>query len=1367
MPLTPQDNDPAWELQLLHYRPELLGRLQELLTRVATYLPRGLAQFLMETPSPGTVILPLEGTVMFADIDGFTAMSERFSQAASQTGAEELTDLVNRFLTILITTTARYGGDLQKFNGDAGLLLFTGEEHALRAVAAALDVQQAMAEQLGQVETSLGSFPLRVAIGLSSGQLVGLGLGDQNRREWILSGAPLHRMGLAQGAAPPGKVVVDVSTGETCADSLQSRALNDGLYLVEKLRQLPKLCAVPPLSPPPRLDKPAYLSWLLSHLDTLTPYLGTGVLERLTMATTPDQFYLWSEHRSVTVLMLALTGFSDPGACSENPQQLRAAVRELNQAFIQARDIIQRYDGVLDKIGIGPQGAYLMVLFGAPTAHEDDPLRAVLAAREVQDAFEAPPRIGINSGFVFAGDVGSAERREYTVMGDEVNLAYRLMSGCRPGEIWLGPHTAQHPTITRRVSCAALPPQKFKGKHDLITPFAVRELHPLFSEAETEELPLIGREVELQQALTVLQELPENHPRIIVLHGAAGAGKSRLAREITTLAREKGFRIHQGTAPSYGAHLPYAAWRNPLRSLAELDSVPPSQQSQAFQAYLARYNLAAWASLLAPLAGLDLPPSPEVASLSPEVRERQRQAVLRSLWGQAARQQPRLLLLENAHWMPPASLELLDGFIREMPNVPLLLLITCRDEGGFQEHWGARPELILSALEPLSRKATIQLARRLAHTSQLPRAVERWLVKRGGGIPLFTIEALRTLIASGVLSEQDGEWQLTQPLEDTPLPDTIYDILQSRIDQLEPPSRHLMRAATVVGETMTMPMLVTGYGEETRPAVKRRLPDLVPLGLVCGDPACETLVFHQPLVREVAYRGLPHRIRRLIHRRLVEFLDSQREQATSNWLPLLAHHALEGQTWEVAIRANLALGQHALHNYLTTQAVQAFQNVLQAADAGQLPAHSARFEAHHLLGETLTILGQYEKALEHLGAARKLLPSAPTTQDESKQLADIEYHSASVLESQGHYPEAFAAVNRGLALPGVEDTLEGARLYLMGAGLYHRLGQATSSESYANKSIKLSTFFSTNESHKIQARALYLLAFLASQRGEAQEALQLGQQSLQMYKTLADLLGEMDAHNQLSLINLAVGNWPAAVVHGKQALSIAQRIRHTAGEAKAAANLGEIYRYQGRWQEARHSYTLALKIASEQGITYGVALMKHNLAILSLEEGQLDDAQRQLDEAEHLLHEIGSETILPELYRHRGLLALLQKQPERALEWASRSLQKAANQGARQEVGRTQRLLAEIRLALRQCRQAEDALHRAAATAQATEDRYGVAQALLTEARFQHHCGTPGRALAALQQASEQFETLGATKDIQVAQSLLEQWQMTGGDMKI
>ncbi|RLC89350.1 MAG: hypothetical protein DRI37_03975, partial [Chloroflexi bacterium] len=396
MPLTPQDNDPAWELQLLHYRPELLGRLQELLTRVATYLPRGLAQFLMETPSPGTVILPLEGTVMFADIDGFTAMSERFSQAASQTGAEELTDLVNRFLTILITTTARYGGDLQKFSGDAGLLLFTGEEHALRAVAAALDVQQAMAEQLGQVETSLGSFPLRVAIGLSSGQLVGLGLGDQNRREWILSGAPLHRMGLAQGAAPPGKVVVDVSTGETCADSLQSRALNDGLYLVEKLRQLPKLCAVPPLSPPPRLDKPAYLSWLLSHLDTLTPYLGTGVLERLTMATTPDQFYLWSEHRSVTVLMLALTGFSDPGACSENPQQLRAAVRELNQAFIQARDIIQRYDGVLDKIGIGPQGAYLMVLFGAPTAHEDDPLRAVLAAREVQDAFEAPPRIGIN-----------------------------------------------------------------------------------------------------------------------------------------------------------------------------------------------------------------------------------------------------------------------------------------------------------------------------------------------------------------------------------------------------------------------------------------------------------------------------------------------------------------------------------------------------------------------------------------------------------------------------------------------------------------------------------------------------------------------------------------------------------------------------------------------------------------------------------------------------------------------------------------------------------------------------------------------------------------------------------------------------------
>ncbi|HET19244.1 MAG TPA: hypothetical protein ENO16_01360, partial [Chromatiales bacterium] len=502
--------------------------------------------------------------------------------------------------------------------------------------------------------------------------------------------------------------------------------------------------------------------------------------------------------------------------------------------FIRARDIVHQYDGIVNKIGASPQGAYLMVLFGAPQAHEDDPLRAVLAALELQERAELPLRIGINSGFVFAGNVGTVERREYTVMGDEVNLAYRLMAASEPGKIWLGPNTARHPIIQRRVGGEPGTPQKFKGKSGLITPFIARSVRRIFTGAETEAIPLIGRDEELQQLTSALEQLQTGTPQVVTLHGPAGIGKSRLAHEVAALAGEVGVNVYQGTAPSYGAHLPYAAWERPLLDLLDLQNVPQEERERAFEQALTRYDLGHWGALLAPLIGLDIPPTPEIAALSPEQREEQRQNTLCALWAQAAQQTPALLIMENAHWMPPSSMTLLNAIVQAEADAPLMLLITYRDDQAFARAWQDQAEESdrqtwramewrTIPLNPLPRRAIVQLARHIAGASRLPPEVERWIARRGSGIPLFTIEAVRTLLTSGVLVRENGDWRLTQPLEEAPLPETAYGMIQSRIDQLEPPSRHLLRAATVVGEQMTVPMLVAGYGEEPRPTVQRRL----------------------------------------------------------------------------------------------------------------------------------------------------------------------------------------------------------------------------------------------------------------------------------------------------------------------------------------------------------------------------------------------------------------------------------------------------------------------------------------------------------------------------------------------------------------
>lgn len=1354
-----------WGKQLLRYQPALLNHLQGLLNRVAVYLPQLVARPLLENPAIATLAVPIEGTVMFADIDGFTAMSERFSQVASTEGAEELTELINRFLAILIKTAGQHGGDLQKFGGDAGMLLFSGEDHALHAIAAALDVQQAMDAQLSRVETSLGCFPLRIAIGLGSGRLAGVGLGNAAGREWVLTGPPLKAMGRAQELAPPGGVVVDPGTYALCETAVQSSALpHQPGFLIEKLLIPVTLREAPPLPSPPQGSKVAQLEWLLARLDALNPYLPDELLERLTTAVSLEQTRQWSEHRQVTILMLSLATLPDFSIFGTDPERLQRVAEEPNAQFVRIRDIIQRYDGIVNKISASPQGNYLMALFGAPKAHEDDPLRAVLAALELQSQADIPLRIGINSGFVFAGDVGTVERREYTVMGDEVNLAYRLMSASTPGEVLLGPNTAQHGAVSRRVVGEYGPPQHFKGKQIPIAPFVVQRLRPLFTGVDTALLPLVDREDDLAQLHTALRAVRAGHSRVVRIHGEAGIGKSRLAQEVITLALQHGFAIHTGVAPSYGGHLPYAAWESPLLSLLELETLPQESRGAALHSVLARRELAPWGALVAPLVGAELPPSPEVNALSPALQTSQRIETVCRLWEHAAREKPCLLLIENAQWMAEPSLELLEALMQSPPEAPLLLLVTYRDDPALAARWEALAGEAHSdlALGSLSSRATRVLLKQAAQGGELPREVERWLIKQGGQTPFYCIEALQTLIASGVLEKRDQAWELTQPLENVPLPETVYGLVQSRIDQLEPPSRHLLRAAAVSGEQLTVAMLVAGYGEESLLAVKDRLPRLNPLGVQYGDPEEETLVFRQPLVREVAYRGLAFRMQRLIHRRLAEFLDQYRTQATSNWLTLLAYHAFEGQDWPAAVKANLELGQQLQRNYLTQQAVKAFERALEAADAGNLPAEDERFEAHHLLGDTLAILGQYESALKNLKTAITLVPALPTHPTDIARLADLQYHIASILESQGKYQEAFEAIDNALTLPNIADTIEGARLYLRGGALHYQQANYEEGEIWTIKAVRISKALKQeldSEAEEVEARGLYILALLDHRRGKLKTAVELCKESLAIYRKNQDLLGEVRAHINLMVIYVALGQWNLAVTHGEQGQTIARRARYAEGEAQLFANLGEVYRYQGKLELARDSYVKVLNIAREYGITYGEALMENNLATLAIREKNLDEAHQRLKAATLLFENIGAQNMYPELYRNWGELSLASDEINIGIEWCQRSLETAELHGATREAGHTWRLLSKLYLIKRETELAKEAITKALAYLQNSGDAYGLAQTYLVQARVYYQRGNYSKACETLQAAREQFKALGAMLDLEEARALLEQWE--------
>ncbi len=1082
--LLDEEASPAyWLDRLLYYQPSLLVYLQDLLDAVIAHVPRIVARSVLRSPTSGPMGVSLEGTVMFADIDGFTPLAEQFSQLGSDEGAEELMEVVNRFLALLIPITARYGGDLQKFGGDAGMLLFQGEHHALRAVAASLELQEAMRTRMGEVETSLGRFPLRIAIGVGSGRMVGVGVGDQRGREWVLLGEPLRAMGEAQMVAPPGGTVVDEATMAACGEAVEAREVGGELYEVTALRELPPPFRAAPLPRPPRLEDRERLRWLLSRLDALATYLAPDLLMRLVAAPALDRTRLWSDRRQVTVMMVAVEGLPDPAPAWGEGERMEAFIAHPHAFFTQIRDTVLRYDGVVNKIGISPKGPYAMVLFGAPRAHEDDPLRAVLAALALQEqAFPAPLRIGINTGYVFAGDTGTDLRREYTVMGDEVNLAARLMGGCRPGEIWLGPATSRHPSVARRVEGAYDAPRHFKGKREPIAPFVVRGLRQLFVGASATQLPLLGREAEMVRIADRLRRVQEGHFAAVVVHSEAGGGKSRLVQAVAAQARRMGLTVHQGAAPSYGQHSPFAAWEGPLRSLLAMEAVPSGEAEATLLRELRRYGLETWAALIGPLVGVMVSPSRDVEAMAPSARDRQREVVLRTLWEAAARTSPRLLIVENAQWLPPASLALLEAVVREGGVAGLMVLVTYRDESPPALSWLEGADVLDLPLGPLDEAAIRALVRHLLGGESVPEEASAWIAQRSGGLPLFAVEAARALVDSGLLQREGARWRLTGSLASFPLPDMVFGLIQSRIDQLAPPDRHLLRAAAVLGDEMRVGILVAAYGEENEAAVRRRLPVLEPFGLVPRDGRGEVLVFRQPLVREVAYRGLAHRVQRLIHRRLVAHLEAQRERAAPNWLALLAHHAFEAQLWEKAVRYNLEWGRQSLRSYLANQALQALERVLQAAEAGGLAVPEARFQAHRLLGETLVSLGQPEKALIHLRRARQMLPAAPERREDVQRTAELLYDEATALEAQAAYEAALASVEQGLALPGVAASLVGAKLYLLGADLHRRCGNFERANGWVQQALTLTARLPDVEAQQVRARAMYMVALLASLR---------------------------------------------------------------------------------------------------------------------------------------------------------------------------------------------------------------------------------------------------------------------------------------------
>jgi adenylate cyclase len=1097
------------------------------------------------------------------------------------------------------------------------------------------------------------------------------------------------------------------------------------------------------------------------------------------------------ERRPVTVLFADLVGFT---SLSErlDPED----VREIQTAYFGAMSAeVERFGGTIEKYA----GDAVLALFGAPVAHEDDPVRAVRCALAMQEALKPiaaeterlwgtalAMRVGVNTGEVVTGFWETGTRRDWAVSGDVVNTAARLQTAAGPGDILIGAETAegvrQAAILGRRRSL------RLKGKAGAVPTYPVLGLREHVAERwETERYrtPMVNRGAEIDRVLASWERARRGEGQVLEIVGEAGVGKSRLlAESVKEIFGNGPGREIRGRSLSHGQGIALWLVADLVRSLcaiwardtpSDVAGCLPDMIRSLLREHDAETREVA-VDVLGELVGLPAAPS-AVARAQPEARRRSLIRSLRLVLEAAARREPTVMVLEDLHWIDGASLEVLQGLIANLPRGPLFTLMSHRP--GWNAPWAEGQVERIEVLPLLERDST-RLAEAVMGGVEVSPELQRYVAERAGGNPLFVEELLRMLRGTGGLVERSGEVQLAGDAAER-LPTTLTGIVLARLDGLDGQTRELARVASVIGRRfglLLLAELVQADPSELEPALET----LVQADLVFPGPGDDSeYVFKHAIVRDVAYNTLLQRRRQELHAAVARAIAAL--HPGEEYAELIAYHYArtplhaEAADWleRAADRA-----RDVFANELALRYYEEARERLEAAGAGE-PA-PARIDEKH--GVLLKIVARYAEALEVLERAMATYRAAGDADGELRVLGQI----GRVHIEQGTADEGVARVR-----PILESLERGgtgpsqavlAELWGVAGHLFYRVGMYPESVSADERAEDLARAIGDD---RILADAQYrrgwtLLAVL----GNLEEGLRVVEDAI----PAAEAGGDPDIL-QAVLNCVGIGYWAKGELTRarnffERSLEVIERMGNLMREGWVVAWRGYCEFYLGDWKRARELLERATELYSTQESYYS-AFPLYWLGHLCLAEGKWDEAARHLERAIALAEASNNLDVLPLAHgwlaernllagiptsldplrtyagmRNMGILlmlpilawAYLVTDDERADAMAAAAVE-ASRKHSRLALVDALRVQGMVLTARGRWRQAKDVLREDAALAAQMPYPYGEARALHALGTLHLRRGSPEQACEQLERACEIFRSLGAMKDLERAEAAL------------
>ena len=922
------------------------------------------------------------------------------------------------------------------------------------------------------------------------------------------------------------------------------------------------------------------------------------------------------ERKHVTVLFSDLTGYT--ALCEKlDPEEVKEITSRI---FGEISKIVDKYDGFIEKYA----GDAVMALFGVPKAHEDDPIRAVKAAREIHEMvagmspevetkIEQPISMhtGINTGLVVTGEV-NMERGTHGVAGDTINLASRLSSLAKADEIIVGSDTyrqarghftfeTSEPTT---VMGKAEPVQVFKVLTPKGRPDTIHRLSGLRAD-------LIGRKVEMDRLRAAVEELRKGNGMIFSICGDAGTGKSRLVEEFKATLEHKETQWIEGHAYSYSQNIPYFPLIDLLNRVFQIEESDPSEKVREKVESGIRNLVGEKEDVIPYIGSLYALIYPEIEDVSPEFWKSQLQDASLTILSALVQRTPTIFFLEDLHWADSSFAELLRRALLEVRQPAIVLCVYRPVFSLFTSHQvrGMRKVYQEIGLQDFSASEVKDMVESLLMTKTIPSDLMQFIQEKVEGNPFYLEEVINSLIESESLFYDNGGWRFTRPIGKSDIPSTVQGVISARIDRLEKDTKHVLQEASVIGKAFLYQILenITELTEH----IDRCLTRLEQFDLIRTRSLQPDLeyIFKHALTQEVVYNGLLKKERQAIHERIGLVMEQLFHDRLSELYETLAFHFKQGQSVLKAFDYLMKSGEKSLKRYAVEESHQYYK---EAFDILANKPKKTREEE----GLLIDLIIEWAYVFYYRGDFKGLSNLLSTHENLAESLNNRSslgmFYSwvGLTLCWETKFREAYRYMHKAIKLG---EEIENQRVIGLACTwlpwICAELGLLNEAINYGERALEIANHFPSD--HYLYYKTLGGMGHTYFYMGERKKAYETGKAIVKFGRRHSNIRSMVMGHFILGYSALLDGDFPSTIKYSQQALQISLDPFFSTFPKMI---LGQGYALSGQFQEAHDTSQEILNFSREFGTKWLGSFASMILGVVLIAKGQMHRGLKMLED---------------------------------------------------------------------------------------------------------------------------------------------------------